>query len=77
MYKQTERFLVSANGAVAMNGSERRQAMENHEIKTWKIVLAIVLLLLIYAALDYWTMPAECRKPVEELSQFCLDLRFP
>ena len=77
MYKQTELFLVSANFAVATNGSERRQAMESDKAKTLKIILAIILLLIIYALVDYYTLPAECRKPVEELSQFCLDLRFP
>ena len=65
------------NFAVAQNGSERGQAMESDNIKTWKLILGLVLLLVIYALVDYYTLPAECRKPVEELSQFCLDLRFP
>lgn len=62
---------------MAQNGSERGQAMESDNIKTWKLLLGIVLVLIIYVALNYWSTPEECRKPVEELSQFCLDLRFP
>ena len=42
-----------------------------------RIVITIIVLAIIYI-LNYITTPAECRSnDVSQLSQFCLDLRFP
>lgn len=69
------------NGVVAMNGSEERQAMGSVRLtRRGRIVrnIAIGLLFLgLWALVEYMTTPAECRVPVEQMSQFCIDLRFP
>lgn len=41
------------------------------------VVLGIVLFLAIYALIDNAITPDECKVPIEEMSQFCLDLRYP
>ena len=42
-----------------------------------RVALTILVLATIYA-LNYITTPAECRSnDIEQLSQFCIDLRFP
>jgi hypothetical protein len=42
-----------------------------------RIVITIIVLAIIYI-LNYITTPAECRSSdVSQLSQFCIDLRFP
>lgn len=39
--------------------------------------LVFALFLAVWALADYATTPDECRVPLEEMSQFCKDLRFP
>jgi hypothetical protein len=42
-----------------------------------RIVITIIVLAIIFF-LNYITLPAECRSnDVSQLSQFCIDLRFP
>jgi len=42
-----------------------------------RIAITIIVLAIIYF-LNYITLPAECRSSdVSQLSQFCIDLRFP
>lgn len=69
------------NGAVAMNGLDERQAMANIRLtRRGRIVrnIAIGLLFLaVWALAEYITTPEQCRVPLEEMSQFCLDLRYP
>ena len=69
------------NGAVAMNGLDERQAMANIRLtRKGRIVrnIAIGLLFLaVWALVEYMTTPAQCRVPLEEMSQVCLDLRYP
>lgn len=69
------------NGVVVMNGLEERQAMGSVRLtRRGRIVrnIAIGLLFLgLLALVEYMTTPAECRVPVEQMSQFCIDLRFP
>lgn len=43
-------------------------------VRAWAIALALLALL---ALAEYLTTPEMCRGAVENLSQFCLDLRFP
>lgn len=43
-----------------------------------KRIAIAILLLVIFGWLNYITTPAECRgSDVSQLSQFCIDLRFP
>ena len=52
--------------------------MTNDTKKTLKLIAGIVLILVIYSLIDYYTMPKECRgNDINKLSQFCIDLRFP
>jgi len=45
---------------------------------TLKKIAIALLLLAIWALVDYATTPKECRgNDISKLSQFCLDLRFP
>lgn len=41
-----------------------------------KIVVGIIVLAIIWWLNDV-TMPDDCKVPVEQMSQFCLDLRYP
>jgi hypothetical protein len=42
-----------------------------------RILITVIVLAIIYI-LNYITTPAECRSnDIEQLSQFCIDLRFP
>lgn len=50
--------------------------MERKYVRRRRIVAAIGFLLVFWWLNDI-TTPDECKKPVEQLSQFCIDLRFP
>jgi hypothetical protein len=41
-----------------------------------KIVVGIVIVLIIYFLNDA-TTPDECKVPIDEMSQFCVDLLYP
>lgn len=66
---------------MAMNGSERRQAMENVRLtrrgRIVRNILIFILFLALYALADYLTTPEMCRVPLDQMSQFCKDLRYP
>lgn len=69
------------NGAVATNGSERRQAMGSVRLtRRGRIVRNIAIALLALGALaliESVTTPEQCKVPLEQMSQFCKDLRYP
>lgn len=50
--------------------------MERKYVRRRRIVAAI-LFLAVWAAADYFTTPKQCRVPLEQMSQFCKDLRYP
>ena len=50
--------------------------MERKYVRRRRILAAIVFILVVFWLNDI-TTPDECKKPVEQLSQFCIDLRFP
>lgn len=64
-----------------MNGLDERQAMEKVRLtRRGRIVRNIAIAILFLAALaliEYVTTPPICRVPLEEMSQFCKDLRYP
>lgn len=64
-----------------MNGLEGRQAMEGVRLtRRGRIVRNIAIGLLLLGALaiiEYVTTPEMCRVPLEQMSQFCKDLRYP
>jgi hypothetical protein len=68
---------VSANGAQVTNTLESRQAMvKNRLTRRGKIVLTIVLIAIAWWLLDV-TTPEQCKVPVEQMNQFCIDLMYP
>jgi hypothetical protein len=68
---------VSASGAAHKNGSERRQAMAKSRLtRRGKIVLTIVVVAIVWWLFDV-TTPDQCKVPVDQMSQFCLDLMYP
>jgi hypothetical protein len=69
---------VSANGAQVTNTLEGRQAMESKARLTrrGKIVLAIVFVIVVCWAYDI-TTPDQCKVAIEEMSEWCKDLRYP
>jgi len=72
-----EAFYVSANGAQVTNTLEGRQAMENIRLtRRGKIVLGIVVAIIVYWLYDI-TTPDQCKVAVENMSQWCKDLRYP
>lgn len=39
--------------------------------------IAVALFLALYALVDSATTPKECKVPLEKMSQFCKELRYP
>jgi hypothetical protein len=76
--KQLETHLASASGAAHKNGSEGGQAMEKKVSLTrrGRIVLGIVIAVIVYWLYDI-TTPDQCKVAIEQMSQFCKDLRYP
>jgi len=70
-------FYVSASGAQVTNTLEGRQAMENARLtRRGKIVLGIAIAVIVYWLFDI-TTPEQCKVPLEEMSQWCKDFRYP
>jgi hypothetical protein len=68
---------VSVNGAQVTNTLESRQAMVKNKLtRRGKIVLTIVILAIVWWLLDV-TTPEQCKVPVEQMNQFCIDLMYP
>jgi hypothetical protein len=68
---------VNVNGAEALNTLEGRQAMAKTRLtRRGKIVLAIVVMAIVWWLFDV-TTPEQCKVPVEQMNQFCLDLMYP
>lgn len=45
--------------------------------RRWAAAIAAALFLALYAWLMDVTTPDQCKVPIEQMSQFCLDLRYP
>lgn len=41
------------------------------------VLIAVALFLALYGWLMDITTPEQCKVPIEKMSQFCLDLRYP
>ena len=68
---------MNVNGAEALNTLEGRQAMAKTRLtRRGKIVLAIVVMAIVWWLFDV-TTPEQCKVPVEQMNQFCLDLMYP
>jgi len=68
---------VSASGAAHKNGSEGRRAMAKSRLtRRGKIVIAI-LFITVWGLLLNGTTPKQCKVPVDQMSQFCIDLIYP
>jgi hypothetical protein len=69
--------LVSASGAAHKNGSGGRQAMAKSKLtRRGKIVLGIVIAVIVYWLYDI-TTPDQCKVAIENMSEWCKDLRYP
>ena len=69
--------LASASGAAQQNTLGGRQAMAKSRLtRRGKIVLAIVVMAIVWWLFDV-TTPEQCKVPVEQMNQFCLDLMYP
>ena len=66
------------NGAQDMNTLEGRQAMESKARLTQRgmIVLGIFIFVVVCWLYDI-TTPDQCKVAIENMSQFCKDLRYP
>ena len=68
---------VSANGAQVTNTLEGRQAMENARLtRRGKIVLGVLFVIAVYWLYDI-TTPDQCKVAIENMSEWCKDLRYP
>jgi len=68
---------VSANGAAHKNGSGGRQAMAKSKLtRRGKIVLGILFVIAVCWAYDI-TTPDQCKVAIENMSEWCKDLRYP
>jgi hypothetical protein len=68
---------VSASGAAHKNGSEGRQAMVKSRLtRRGKIVLGILFVVAVCWAYDI-TTPDQCKVAIENMSEWCKDLRYP
>jgi hypothetical protein len=75
--KKKATHFASASGAVNKNGSGGRQAMEKSRLtRRGKIVLTIVVIAIVWWLFDV-TTPDQCKVPVDQMSQFCIDLIYP
>jgi len=69
--------LVSASGAAHKNGSEGGQVMAKTRLtRRGKIVLGIVIAVIVYWLYDI-TTPDQCKVAIENMSEWCKDLRYP
>jgi hypothetical protein len=68
---------VSASGAAHKNGLEGRQAMAKSKLtRRGKIVLGIVIAIIVFWLYDI-TTPDQCKVAIENMSEWCKDLRYP
>ena len=69
---------MSANGAQVTNTLEGRQAMESKARLTrrGKIVAGVVFVIIVYWLYDI-TTPDQCKVAIENMSEWCKDLRYP
>lgn len=68
---------VSASGAQVTNTLEGRQAMENARLtRRGKIVLGILFVIAVSWLYDI-TTPEQCKVAIENMSEWCKDLRYP
>jgi hypothetical protein len=68
---------VSASGAAHKNGSGGRQAMAKSKLtRRGKIVLGVVFVIIVYSLYDI-TTPDQCKVAIENMSEWCKDLRYP
>ena len=68
---------MSASGAAHKNGSGGRQAMAKSKLtRRGKIVLGIVFVIVVCWLYDI-TTPDQCKVAIEEMSEWCKDLRYP
>ena len=68
---------MSASGAAHKNGSGGRQAMAKSKLtRRGKIVLGIVVAVIVYWLYDI-TTPEQCKVAIENMSEWCKDLRYP
>jgi len=68
---------ASASGAVNKNGLGGGQAMAKSKLtRRGKIVLGIVIAVIVYWLYDI-TTPDQCKVAIENMSQWCKDLRYP
>lgn len=67
----------SANGVQVTNTLEGRQAMAKARItRRGKIVLGILFVVAVCWAYDI-TTPDQCKVAIENMSEWCKDLRYP
>ena len=68
---------MNVNGAEALNTLEGRRAMAKTRLtRRGKIVLTIAVIAIFWWLFDV-TTPEQCKVPVEQMNQFCLDLMYP
>ena len=68
---------MSASGAAHKNGLGGRQAMAKSKLtRRVKIVLGIVIAVIVYWLYDI-TTPDQCKVAIENMSEWCKDLRYP
>jgi len=68
---------VSASGAQVTNTLEGRQAMARSRItRRGRIVLGILFVVAVCWAYDI-TTPDQCKVAIEDMSEWCKDLRYP
>jgi hypothetical protein len=68
---------VSASGAQVTNTLEGRQAMAKGKVtRRGKIVLGILFVVAVCWAYDI-TTPDQCKVAIENMSEWCKDLRYP
>jgi len=73
-----EARFASASGVARMNTLGGKQAMEKKVKLTrrGKIVLAVFVLAVVWFLFDV-TTPDQCKVPVDQMNQFCIDLMYP
>jgi hypothetical protein len=68
---------ASASGAVNKNGLGGRQAMAKNKLtRRGKIVLGILFVIAVCWLYDI-TTPDQCKVAIENMSEWCKDLRYP
>ena len=67
----------NVSGVQATNTLEGRQAMAKARLtRRGKIVLGILFVVVVYWAYDI-TTPDQCKVAIEQMSEWCKDLRYP